>query len=245
MNFNLNKIKSGIDKNLLEICLRDVVDSTNDFCKRQKNNKKFFLCISENQTHGKGRSGKSWSSPSLGNIYMSLSYIDNKNNSPLSLVTGSVVYYVLKKITNSNDLGLKWPNDIILDNKKIGGILVEKEISKKSIKNIIGIGINFKLDEKENWWDDLSRFKFLDRDEVINSIIKILIDYIQHEKFDWKKIWMQGCVHLNKEIKIEYSDKSIHKGQFIDINSDGSMNIKINSEIKRFDFGEISISGVY
>ena len=134
----------------------------------------------------------------------------------------------------------------MLKNKKIGGILVENEIQGNKIKTIIGIGINFNLEEKESWWGDLSEFsKIIERNNLINGITKNLIDYIENENLHWIDSWHHACSHLNKKVKVISGSKTICEGIFIGINDDGSMNIKLDDKIENFKFGEVSIKGIY
>ena len=174
---NKKAILKDLKENDIDIRIFSTIDSTNNECKRQCIDKKYLLITAEEQTKGRGRSGKKWISQKLGNVYMSFAFNNNLKNSPISLITGTIVHSILAKITKSIDFGLKWPNDILLKNKKIGGILVENEIQGNKIKTIIGIGINFNLEEKESWWSDLSEFStIIERNNLINGITKNLID---------------------------------------------------------------------
>ena len=243
---NKKAILNNLNENDIDIDIFSSIDSTNTQCKRQELSKKYLLVISEHQSDGRGRTGKSWNSPKLGNVYMSLAFEKALNNTPLSLIVGSITAEVIKNITNSDYIGLKWPNDILLRNKKIGGILVENEIQNNNIKTIVGIGINLSLEEKEDWWGDLSEFKNkIDRNDLINQISAMIISFIELNKLNWKDIWYKNCVHMNKKIRIASNNKVIHEGIFIGIEDDGSMNLKIDDNIKNFKFGEISIQGVY
>lgn len=243
---NKKAILNNLNENDIDIHIFSSIDSTNSQCKRQELSKKYLLVLSEQQSEGRGRTGKSWSSPELGNIYMSLAFKNAFNNSPLSLIVGSIVAEAIKSITNSEHIGLKWPNDILLKNKKIGGILVENEIQNNNVKTIIGIGINLNLEEKEDWWGDLSEFKNeIDRNNLISQISSMIIDFIDSNKFDWKDFWTNNCVHMDKKIQIIINNKTILEGIFIGIEDDGSMNLKVDNNIKNFKFGEISIQGVY
>ena len=243
---NKKAILKDLKENDIDIRIFSSIDSTNNECKRQCFDKKYLLITAEEQTKGRGRSGKNWISQKLGNVYMSFAFNNNLENSPISLITGTIVHSILTSITKSTDFGLKWPNDILLKNKKIGGILVENEIQGNKIKTIIGIGINFNLEEKESWWGDLSEFsKIIERNNLINGITKNLIDYIENENLHWIDSWHYACSHLNKKVKVNSGSKTICEGIFIGINDDGSMNIKLDDKIENFKFGEVSIKGIY
>ena len=243
---NKKAILKDLKENDIDIRIFSSIDSTNNECKRQCFDKKYLLITAEEQTKGRGRSGKNWISQKLGNVYMSFAFNNNLKNSPISLITGVIVHSILTKITQSKGFGLKWPNDILLKNKKIGGILVENEIQGNKIKTIIGIGINFNLEEKESWWGDLSEFsKIIERNNLINGITKNLIDYIENDNLHWIDSWLNACSHLNKKVKVISGSKTICEGIFIGINDDGSMNIKLDDKIENFKFGEVSIKGIY
>ena len=243
---NKKAILKDLKENDIDIRIFSSIDSTNNECKRQCFDKKYLLITAEEQTKGRGRSGKNWISQKLGNVYMSFAFNNNLKNSPICLITGVIVHSILAKITQSKSFGLKWPNDILLKNKKIGGILVENEIQGNKIKTIIGIGINFNLEEKESWWGDLSEFsKIIERNNLINGITKNLIDYIENENLHWIDSWHHACSHLNKKVKVISGSKTICEGIFIGINDDGSMNIKLDDKIENFKFGEVSIKGIY
>ena len=144
------------------------------------------------------------------------------------------------------EIGLKWPNDLVFNNKKIGGILVEKDIYANEEKTIIGIGINFNINGEENWWGDLSELKIEDqRNEIIAKITSEIIKAYDKDNFDWINQWQNLCIHLNKEVKIHNHNSTTEDGVFIGIEDDGSALIKTESGMKSFKSNEISIKGVY
>ena len=244
---NKFKILKNIPAERLKLSLFDVIDSTNAECKRIVLEKDIHVIISNKQTDGKGRVGKTWSSPDSGNIYMSIACKGLLQKAPLSLIVGIICQRSIEKIIGSDLIGLKWPNDIIYSKKKIGGILIEKEFMGQDILNIIGIGLNLNLPNKESWWGDLSSFNLeLKRNELINNIIIELINFIDNGIDQWVDEWEGLCIHMNSEINIKQNNKIIDSGIFTGINQDGS--VKITSKdgnIKKYEFGEISIDGVY
>ena len=244
---NKFKILKNIPADRLKLSLFDSIDSTNAECKRMVLEKDIHVIISNKQTDGKGRVGKTWSSPDSGNIYMSIACKGLIQKAPLSLIVGIICQRSIEKRIGSDLIDLKWPNDIIYSKKKIGGIPIEKEIMGQDILNIIGIGLNLNLPNKESWWGDLSFFNLeLKRNELINIIIIELINFIDNDIHQWVDEWESLCIHMNSEINIKQNNKIIDSGIFTGINQDGS--VKITSKdgnIKKYEFGEISIDGVY
>ena len=193
----------------LNIDIFNEIDSTNDEAKRINLNKEFHIIIAEKQYKGRGRLGKKWSSPDLGNIYMTVCTEKDFSYIPLSLVIGVICKKGIEKFINNNDIELKWPNDILYNNKKVGGILVEKEVIKESTRTIIGIGINLNIKKEESWWGDLSKYELeTKRNKLINLIISEIIKLDRH--YDWIDTWRNGCAHLNKEVEI-YKDEEFIK----------------------------------
>ncbi len=127
----------------------DAIDSTNDFLKAISGKDEldnFTVVTAENQTKGKGQMGAKWQSESGKNLIMSALVkdfvFDNEQVFNLSLITALSVIDVLKSLDIS-DLSIKWPNDIMSYNKKIGGILIENTIkSDGRIVSVVGLGLN-------------------------------------------------------------------------------------------------------
>jgi len=127
----------------------DAIDSTNDFLKSlssQDELDNFTVVTAENQTKGKGQMGAKWQSESGKNLIMSALVkdflYDNEQFFNLSIVVSLAVIEVLKTL-NISDLSIKWPNDIMSYNKKIGGILIENTIkSDGRIMSVVGLGLN-------------------------------------------------------------------------------------------------------
>ena len=127
----------------------DAIDSTNDFLKSLSSLdelENFTVVTAENQTKGKGQMGAKWNSEKGKNLIMSVLVkdflFDNEQVFNLSIVVSLAVLETLKSL-NIPDLCIKWPNDIMSYNKKIGGILIENTLkSDGRIVSVVGIGIN-------------------------------------------------------------------------------------------------------
>lgn len=127
----------------------DAIDSTNDFLKSlasQDELDNFTVITAETQTNGKGQMGAKWLSESGKNLIMSALVkdflFDNEQVFNLSIIVSLSVIDVLKSLDIS-DLSIKWPNDIMSYNKKIGGILIENTLkSDGRIVSVVGLGLN-------------------------------------------------------------------------------------------------------
>ena len=153
---------------------------------------------------------------------------------------------LLNNINKNINIGLKWPNDLILNKKKIGGILIEKEHYQNTVKTIIGIGINLNIEKKESWWGDLSKFNLENkRNDLIIEITNNLIKVFDEKDFDWLNEWRQACVHINKEIKIHKNNNKKENAIFKDVDNFGNAIIETTSGLEVFSSGQITIKGIY
>ena len=231
----------------LNLNIYDEIDSTNDEAKRIDGIEDFHIFISEKQTKGRGRHGKKWSSPNSGNIYMTISTSQNTSQiSPVSLISGLICKKAIDKLIRKSSIMLKWPNDILFNDKKIGGILVETEINKENIKTIIGIGINLNINKEESWWGDLSKFALESkRNELINLILTEFLNIFDNSYDNWLDDWKKSCMHINKEIEIFDGEHIKKKAIFKDIDAQGNAVIESKEGEEVIATGQISIKGVY
>jgi BirA family biotin operon repressor/biotin-[acetyl-CoA-carboxylase] ligase len=120
--------------------------STNDFLTKQEYEGVPQLCIAENQTGGKGQFGRVWQSQRKSALFSLKIKLPIFDISGLSLVVGISCVQVLEKNYHLTNLAIKWPNDIFLSGRKLGGILIENQIKDDNQFLIIGIGINILSD---------------------------------------------------------------------------------------------------
>ncbi|MDP8214066.1 MAG: biotin--[acetyl-CoA-carboxylase] ligase [Candidatus Euphemobacter frigidus] len=128
------------------------IDSTNDFAKKiaGRGGPEGTLVVSEEQTAGRGRMGRSWISPPGTGIWMSLLLRPPFLPSQAPLITSLAAVAVAGSIRRVTGLpaGIKWPNDIIINDKKVGGILIELSAGERFVKYlIVGIGINVNTED--------------------------------------------------------------------------------------------------
>ena len=243
---NKDKILHNLPLNKVNLKIYHDIDSTNNEAKRIELDKDFHVIIAEKQTKGRGRLGKKWSSPNSGNIYMTICTENDLSKIPISLITGLICKKAINKISNKSIIMLKWPNDILLNDKKIGGILVESEVYKKKIRTIIGIGINIKIKKEESWWGDLSEFSIeAKRNELINQILSDFIEKSDKLDFNWMDEWKNSCIHMNKKIKINNGDTFEKEAIFLGVDKNGNAIVKTDQGKELISSGEISIKGIY
>ena len=237
----------GLNLENIDFYLLDTVDSTNTFAKEKPLNKDYVVVISEQQTAGRGRQGKKWYSPSAGNIYMTIKFIDS-NPAPLSLVIGLLISEAMDKISGQKiNAGLKWPNDLLINKKKICGILIESEVNGDAVEFIVGIGINYSLPKKESWWGEIGELAdILPREKLINTILQSIIHYSENGYMDWRDAWEKRCMHMGIELEaVSNNQKNIEIGIFNGINEEGKMLLQTKNELKVISSGECSIKGIY
>ena len=245
MQFNEEIILKGLNLANLELKTHQLIDSTNDECKRISSNKDILVVTADKQTKGKGRKGRKWHSPE-GNISLSIAFADIGFDMPISIATGILVRDALTEVFNLSSIKLKWPNDLVYEKKKIGGILVEKEVFANYTKAIVGIGINLELDKKESWWGDLKDLNGKNlRDKIINRILMKFEILLKNGLDDWKSHWHQSCIHNDAIISVARNNETI-KGKYLGINDAGELLLEEETgNIISFSSGEVSIKGIY
>ena len=241
-----NEFKSKV---VLEIF--DTISSTNDYLlKKEKNkNKDLEICIAEEQTKGRGRRGKSWISPKFKNIYFSLSsYLKKEDLSGLSIAVALSISKVLTKI-NVKSL-IKWPNDLLVRNKKICGILIETAKVGELTKVVIGIGINVNMEYSElidqKWTSiKLEKKQSVDRNPIVTTMINRLcstLNKFEQKEFEYfRKKYAPLDLLKNKKFTLKDSLNETFIGKGID--DKGlliAQNLK-NQKMVKFSSGEVSL----
>ncbi len=234
----------------------DEVSSTNDiafeilFEKGKKANG--GIIVAENQSNGRGRIGRKWVSKMGDSLLLSLIFIPPENyfKEFIPLCAGLSVIRSIKKYREI-DAKLKWPNDIVFDGKKLGGILVEsKTMGTTPSGFVIGIGLNVKgkkddfsleLRNKVSTIEEISK-RECDKNELLKFLIKELKE-IYNFSFSDKMLFM---VELKREfihrkgdrIKINLGNE-ILEGNFVEINDEGRMVINSKKGKRVIIHGEV------
>lgn len=198
----------------------DAIDSTNEFLKGLSNSllvKNFTVVTAENQTKGKGQMGSTWVSEPSKNLIMSVLVTDFLQDSncifDINIVASVSIIQALETF-NIPELSIKWPNDIMSDNKKIGGILIENSIkSNGNINSILGLGLNvnqtnFEYLPKASALAVICNTTF-DKQEILLKIIEKLKQNIRSYKQNKDSMWADYTKKLFKKgIPTPFSDKN-------------------------------------
>ena len=245
----LNFLKN--DENISwELSIFEEIGSTNDYLLENSKKNKICICLTESQTKGRGRNSKEWQSPKYENIYMSISFATNQDLkffSSFSLVTALSVQKALTK--HKFDTKIKWPNDIYINSKKVGGILIETLNKDKNNIVVVGIGLNvfMKSNSKiDREWTSLileNESMSIDRNKIISDIVnELLVDKKTFEERGFG-VFSNEFNELNilKNKKVSLSNSQYDDVVALGVNEDGSLNVKTKSEIKKIFSGEVSI----
>ena len=244
---------------LSELEIHDQIDSTNRYLVALCNanpETSAVCCVAEQQTAGKGRRGKQWVSPFGSNIYASIAWQFQggpASLSSLSLAIGVAVINALK-IHGIHDAGLKWPNDIYWQQRKLGGILVE--VSGESdgpCHAVIGLGINLYLAEydgaqiQQDWVDIneiLGNSHQLSRNQLLATLLEQLIAVASHYTptsfAQYRDQWRQFDCMQGQQVSLFMGNTKIN-GTVLGINDEGLLLLQTETgQTQIFASGEVS-----
>lgn len=232
------------------------IDSTNNELKRLFDKRflaEFTTVVADKQTAGKGQSKNTWISEE-GGLYFSFVLRPEKNINLISLITGLSIKQTLEKYTNPQNIKIKWPNDILLNNKKIAGILTEGRFEGNKVEFIIvGCGININQKNFPYLTENTPTSLYLENNSIYDKNI-ILDDFLNILKKNYSKLQknqdipkliseINANLYLKNEmILISNTNKHLSdEGKLIKLNIDGSLSIKKpNNEIIKIYSGRIS-----
>lgn len=201
------------------------------------------------QSKGKGQRGNSWESEEGENILISI-ILDTKFVEPtdfydLTIITSLAIHDLLSDYLKK-DIKIKWPNDLIYESKKIGGILIETYIRQNIIEwCILGVGLNINQkkfrDENAISLADICGQRF-DREELTNLLLqKVEAKYFQLQKGDIKSLRKEYIANLywKNEIHVFQSEGSYFNGRILNVEPAGKLRMETENGERLFDFKEV------
>lgn len=212
------------------------------------------VLLAERQTGGRGRRGRQWASPLAANIYLSLSRAFAGGLSRmggLSLAAGVAVGEALQQLGIAG-VGLKWPNDLVVDGRKLGGLLVEGggEFAGPA-RAVIGLGLNVRMPARiaatiDQPWIDLDTLAGapVSRNDVVAVLLTHLLPALDQFEQEGLAPFLQRYARLDvlagRQVRVEDAG-ALHQGLACGLAEDGALRVSIQGAERRFHAGEVSV----
>jgi len=244
-----NAMAVPLRSSINQLTILDCIDSTNTWL--MNNGDCYDICLAEQQSAGRGRGDNQWISPTGENIYLSLRWCFNDLSHPvtrLSLHIGLLVADVLAKWGVSQH-GVKWPNDIYWQGKKLAGILIEHVYKQDHF--IIGLGLNVNMlsnnDKIGQPWCSLRQIlgQPIDRNLFLGDLLSHLIQGLQQfptiSATIWQTHWQRWDLLASKSIHLQYLDKT-YQGIVCGVDAQGQLLLMVDNKLHAFLSADIYVT---
>ena len=204
-----------------------------------------LVLVADHQTAGRGRLGRTWVAPPGSSLLTSILLRPGPSLPPerAHLVVAAVALSAADAIEAATGVrpGLKWPNDLVVDDRKLAGVLAERDGSAI----VVGIGINV------NWPEELpadlaaiatsanrlGRGGQVDRDQLLATMLERLADRYR----DWTRVaseYRRGCSTLGRSVRVELSDETF-TGTAADVSDDGHLLVDVGMCLRTVTAGDV------
>ncbi len=204
------------------------------------------LVIAEEQTSGRGRQKRKWLSPKGENIYVSLIYTPKNMEVSDSIAIMFATSIAIKEALSDfgiEDAKIKWPNDVMVDNKKIAGVLLETRSEAGVLTNaIIGFGVNVNMEEMPDEIKTTATSMYILTKEKIDRAILLsntlfylenLLNILSNEgREKILDLWRESNNTLGRKVEV-YSDGEVLVGLAKDIDKDGFLLVDTGNDVKK------------
>jgi BirA family biotin operon repressor/biotin-[acetyl-CoA-carboxylase] ligase len=235
----------------------ETVDSTNEEAKRlaRAGAEDGTLVWAREQTHGRGRSGRSWASP-LGNLYLSL--VLRPDCPPVAasqlgfvaaLGAGTGLAEVMPPMI---ELRYKWPNDILINRRKAGGILLETESARADRLDwlVLGLGINVMQRPAETSFPATSLREEGDLEATVEAVLEAFSRHFLSWVNRWladgfapvRAAWRKSAIGIGEAIRVRLPNAEL-EGIFDDIDQDGALLLRAGGSVRRITAGDVFFGG--
>lgn len=235
------------------VIVLDKISSTNDYAKKLLSNFKpqnpFTAIMAKIQTNGRGQRGTTWNTTPYKNMTASYIYLPEElpvqQQFQITVLSSLAIYDVLTEYIPQH-LSIKWPNDIMVNNKKIAGILIENKINNTNVtSSIIGVGINVFTTEFPAAIAQSATSIQIEKPEFNGTIID-LVTRIQHKLAYYDKILKNGNIatlwnlyserlfRKNIPSKFLIDNKEI-EGTILGVNQEGYLIVKTEESTNKYD----------
>ncbi|MFA3781728.1 biotin--[acetyl-CoA-carboxylase] ligase [Melioribacteraceae bacterium 4301-Me] len=253
--FNIEEFDIKLDTEFIgrNFIYCDEVDSTNKLLLESNEfNQNGTVVLAEYQSSGKGRRERTWVSNNGQNLTFSILLKDFTHGKKINLFNLAASLAVSHSIENLYQLKveLKWPNDVLINRKKVAGILLESTSKGNKIeKLVIGIGVNVNQTNFPGKFDIpptsiRKEFKeIVSRERLLSEILNNYEALIANIKYEPEKIlndWKMKCNMIGEKVKITDGKESKY-GIFEDIDQNGFLILKTGDKIETIHFGDVSL----
>ena len=241
----------------MNIIKLDAIDSTNNYLKKIILNEginDYTVVTAKFQTQGKGQLGTEWESEYSKNlicsVYKKEINIKVQDQFVISALVSLALIKTLRKVNLSN-MHIKWPNDIMSDNKKICGILIENIVKENYIKDtVIGIGLNVNQTIFNNLPNAASIKNLIGTTCSIDEILKDLVKNVKYyfNELDKSSInsifekYEDALFRINKPSTFKNSNGEVFSGYIKGVSRSGKLNVMLEDNlVESYDLKEISM----
>lgn len=246
---NKEQIENGLNP-FFNLILVDSTTSTNDWIKENADKLNAGTVLVANyQSQGKGRNQRFFYSPKDSGIYLSILLKPNMDFDQILKITSCTSVAIYDAIDKNYGIQcqIKWVNDILIDYKKIAGILCETSFTDNQQNLIIGVGINIHShpfpDELKNIAGCIEDFtsQTISRNTLIQDFLNYFYYYYQHlQTNNFIDTYRNASCVLGKDIQV-YEGNHIYNAHALSINDKGHLIIKVNGKTRELSSGEITI----
>jgi len=237
--------------------IHDALDSTNTRLMREAADgaPSGTLCLAERQTAGRGRLGRTWVSPFGTNLYLSLLWrfpFGPGGMAGLSLAAGTAVADALHAI-GVRDIGLKWPNDVLWQDRKLAGLLLEVAGEAQGPAHVVvGVGVNTHLDpgagaQIHRPWVDLDQVlgrgaysRNILAARVADALIRTLERFAREGLGPFLGDWERYDLYRGRQVEVLWGHQQV-RGTHLGLDANGALRLDTGSGIATFQAGEVSL----
>jgi BirA family biotin operon repressor/biotin-[acetyl-CoA-carboxylase] ligase len=237
--------------------IRFEIDSTNRYLldHAARGGERPWLCFAETQSAGRGRRGRRWLSPFGANLYFSLLWrfeLGADVLTGLSLVAGAAIAEALHRM-GIEGIGLKWPNDLFHENRKLGGLLIEVSGEASGPWDaVVGVGINLDMPRIagrgiDQPWTDLNTAagRSLGRNRAAAAVVDALLDALP--RFErrgfapFRALWTRYDIALDRMVSLHTGNGRMETGRARGVGEQGALLLECDGIVRSVTSGDISL----
>jgi BirA family biotin operon repressor/biotin-[acetyl-CoA-carboxylase] ligase len=253
----LEAVPPASRRRVADLRLLDRTDSTNArlLAAAREGARSGTVCLAEQQTAGRGRRGRAWVSPYGSNIYLSVLWrypLAPAELSGLSLAAGLAVLEAVRAL-GARDVGIKWPNDLLWQGRKLAGLLVEV-IGEAGgpTQVVVGVGVNTLLPEEagadiDQPWIDLARVPGVSAvsrnhlaGRLIHHLTAALAAYPDQGLRPHLPLWHRCDPYYGSTVRLHQAGRVV-EGVHAGISETGALLLEVDGQVQSFHAGEVSL----